>query len=217
MPETSEYPKNESDKLQLKKLLSERNQYPDRAEKIDQKIWEQFGREVAILAMDMSGFSRLSAKYGVIHFLSMIHQMEQASCPAVVENGGQVIKQEADNLFAIFPNPTRALEASLDIFRAFDAMNDVSPEERHIYGCIGIGYGKTLIIDEKDLFGAEMNITCKLGEDLAEKKEILITANAYAALPTDRYLCEPKSFSISGMDLQGYRFQECLYPEIIAE
>ncbi|AFY39351.1 putative adenylate/guanylate cyclase [[Leptolyngbya] sp. PCC 7376] len=217
MPETPEHLSNQPDKLQLKQLLSERNQYPDRTEKIDEKIWELFGREVAILVLDMSGFSRISAKYGIIHFLAMIHQMEQASCPAVIENGGQVIKQEADNLFAIFPHPTRALEAALDICRAFDAMNDVSPEERHVYGCIGIGYGKTLIIDEKDLFGAEMNITCKLGEDLAEKKEILITADAYRALPNDRYACTPKSFSISGMDLQGYRFQECLYPNIKAE
>ncbi len=217
MPETNGHLTNQPHKLQLKRLLSERNQYPDRIETIDKTIWELFGREVAILVLDMSGFSRISAKHGIIHFLAMIHQMEQASCPAVVENGGQVIKQEADNLFAIFPNPTRALEAALDIFRAFDAMNDVSPEERHIYGCIGIGYGKTLIIDEKDLFGAEMNITCKLGEDLAEKKEILITPNAYAALPADRYGCETTSFSISGMDLECYRFQECLYPRITAE
>jgi hypothetical protein len=39
----------------------------------------------------------------------------------VTGNGGQVIKQEADNLFAIFAQPAHALEAALDIFRAFEA------------------------------------------------------------------------------------------------
>jgi class 3 adenylate cyclase len=202
------------DRAYLKQLLSERTQYPDRAAQVDETIWQTFGRDVAILVLDMCGFSRLSAQYGIIHFLAMIHQMEQAARPAIAGNGGQVIKQEADNIFAIFPQPVQALEAALDIFRAFEAMNEVSPEERNIYGSIGIGYGKTLVIGEKDLFGAEMNITCKLGEDLAEKMEILLTPNAYADLPADRYACTAKAFTISGLDLDCHQFQQCLYPRI---
>ena len=198
----------------LKRLLTERNQYPERIEEIDANIRKAFGRKVAILAMDMCGFSRLTAQYGIIHFMAMIHQMEQAACPAVSGNGGHVIKQEADNLFAIFPDPKRALEGALDIFRAFDAMNAVLPEERDIYGSIGIGYGDTLVIDNKDMFGNEMNLACKLGEDLATKKEILLTPAAFAALPPDRFEFTTTAFSISGVDLTCHKYQRSLFPEL---
>jgi adenylate cyclase len=199
-------------RARLNQLLSERNQHPERAAEIDEEVRQAFERRVAILALDMSGFSRLTARYGIIHFLAMIHQMEQGACPAITGNGGQVIKQEADNLFAIFAQPIRALEAALDIFRAFEAMNAVVPEEREIHGSIGIGYGASLVIGDEDLFGDEMNQACKLGEDLAARKEILLTPAAHDALPAGRYACTPASFSVSGVELHCHRFQQCLYP-----
>jgi class 3 adenylate cyclase len=131
--------------------------------------------------------------------------MEEAARPAVRSNGGRVIKQDADDLFAIFGNPAEALEAALDIFRAFDAVNIVAPAERDIYGSIGIGYGDLLVVGG-DLFGSEVNLACKLGEDLAKKKEILLTESAYEALPRGLYLFEPATFSISGMDINCYRY-----------
>jgi class 3 adenylate cyclase len=196
----------------LRRLLSERNQYPERTSEIDEKIRQTFERRVAILVLDMCGFSRLTSQHGIIHFLAMVCQMEQGACPAVTGNGGEVIKQEADNLFAIFAQPAQALEAALDIFRAFEAMNEVTSEERNIYGSIGIGFGDTLVIGSHDLFGHEMNLACKLGEDLAAKMEILLTPAAHDALPLGRYACTPDSFLISGLELHCQRFQQCLYP-----
>ena len=90
---------------ELRRLLSERNQYPERAAQIDERIRAAFERRVAILVLDMCGFSRLSRKHGIIFYLAMIRQMEEAATPAVVGNGGRVIKQEADNLFAVFDQP----------------------------------------------------------------------------------------------------------------
>ncbi len=197
----------------LNSLLAELNQYPARNDKIAKQIRDAFERRVAILALDMVGFSRLTVEYGIIHYLAMIHQMAQGAIPAVKANGGKVIKLEADNLFAIFNTPGQALEASLDIFRAFNAINSVVPTERDIYGSIGIGYGETLIIDDKDMFGSEMNFACKLGEDLAEKNEILLTPAAFAALPAKRYACSPVSFSISDMEISCYRYEKRNYPQ----
>jgi len=197
----------------LRRLLSERNQFPGRAAEIDQELIQALERTVAILVLDMVGFSRLTVQYGIIHYLAMIHQMEEAALPAIAGNGGQLIKQEADNLYAIFETPARALDAALDIFRAFDAVNSVVPPERDIYGCIGIGYGKTLVIDNQDIFGSEVNIACKLGEDLATKSEILLTKSAYDALPYGRYICAPLTFEISQLTLEGYRFERVLFLE----
>jgi adenylate cyclase len=203
----------ESGRELLDSLLSELNQYPARRDKIEKQIRDAFERRVAILALDMIGFSRLTVEYGIIHYLAMINQMAEGATPAVKGNGGTVIKQEADNLFAVFDTPGHALEASLDIFRAFNAINSVVPTERDIFGSIGIGYGETLIVDGKDMFGSEMNLACKLGEDLAEKNEILLTPAAFAALPARRYVCSPVSFSISNLQINCHRYEKRAYPQ----
>ena len=190
----------------LKALLAERNQNPAAVADIDRQIREAFEREVAILVLDLSGFSQRSHSHGIIHFLAMIQQMEVAATPAVVDNGGIVIKQEADNLFAVFETAHGALEAALDIFRAFEAVNSVVPEDRDLHGGFGIGYGKTLVIGTDDLFGEEMNLACKLGEDVAERGEILLTEAAFANLGTPGYPFDPVRFDISGMSISAYRY-----------
>ncbi len=197
----------------LRRLLGVRNQFPERAEQIDNQLRDALQSNVAVLVLDMVGFSRLTVEYGIIHYLAMIHQMEEAARPAVTGTGGVVIKQEADNLYAIFDDPVRALESALDIFRAFDAVNSVVPPDRDIYGSIGIGYGEVLVIDYEDIFGSEVNIACKLGEDLAEKSEILLTQSAYTALPPDRYVCSPATFLISEMTIDCYRYERSLFPK----
>lgn len=204
-------PRPRSGRALLKRLLAVRNQFPERVDEIDDQLRDAFQRNVAMLVLDMVGFSRLTVEHGIIHYLAMIHQMNEAARPAITGNGGVVIKQEADNLYAIFEDPALALESALDIFRAFDAVNSVVGPDRDIFGSIGIGYGATLVIDEKDIFGSEVNIACKLGEDLAGKGEILLTQSAYAALPPDRYICLPATFSISEMRIDYYRYERSLF------
>ncbi|QAU35364.1 adenylate/guanylate cyclase domain-containing protein [Janthinobacterium sp. 17J80-10] len=195
---------------QLRMLLSERNQYPERAASIDRQIHQRFSCRLAPLVLDMCGFSQMTAEHGVIHFLAMVRQMEEAACPAVLGNGGQVVKQEADNLFAAFAEPAAALEAALDILRSAEAMNAVLPAERAVQVSIGIGYGDTLLIEGEDMFGHEMNVACKLGEDVAGRKEILLSAAAFAALPQGRYACEAASTFIGDAPVTYYRFMACL-------
>ena len=188
----------------LKQLLAQRNEHADRVPHIDALIRETFERRVAILMLDMTGFSRTVAKHGIIHYLAMIQQMEAAAVPAVVDNNGVVIKQEADNLLAAFEEPADAVEAALDIFRAFEAINSVVDDERDLHGCIGIGFGDTLVIGHDDMFGHEMNLASKLGEDLAVASEILLTEAACAALPPHRYVCQPRRYEAGGLVIDCY-------------
>ncbi|HKA17438.1 MAG TPA: adenylate/guanylate cyclase domain-containing protein [Blastocatellia bacterium] len=200
-------PATESGRALLRRLLGIRNQFPDRVEQVDQQVRDAFERQVSILVLDMTGFSRLTVQHGIIHYLAMIHQMEEAARPAVTGNNGTVIKQEADNLYAVYDKPAQALESALDIFRAFDAVNSVVPLNRDIYGSIGIGYGPSLIIGDEDLFGCEVNFACKLGEDLAVKGEILLTSSAHEALPRGRYVCVPVTYEVSEMKIDCYRYE----------
>ena len=200
-------PASESGRALLRRLMGIRNQFPDRVEQVDQQVRDAFERQVAILVLDMTGFSRLTVQHGIIHYLAMINQMEEAARPAVTGNGGAVIKQEADNLYAVYDDPEHALESALDIFRAFDAVNSVVPLNRDIYGSVGIGYGPSLIIGDEDLFGCEVNFACKLGEDLAQKGEILLTHSAHEALPRVQYVCAPVTYEVSEMKIDCYRYE----------
>lgn len=198
------------DQAYLRRLLSERNQQPGSAPRVDAAIKAAFVRDVAILVLDMCGFSRITAQHGIIHFLAMVHQMEQAARPAIADNGGEVVKQEADNLFAVFTTAEQALEAALDTLRALDAMNAVLPPERALAVSMGIGLGPTLVIAHEDLFGPEMNAACKLGEDIAGPGEILLTEAAHARLPAGRYACTAVQHHISGLALPAHRLDRCL-------
>lgn len=202
----------EHDRAYLRELLSLRNQEPSLRADIDAAIEAAFVRPVAMLVLDMSGFSRLTARHGVIHFLAMIHRMEQAARPAITANGGEVIKQDADNLIAVFSQPERALEGALDIDRALDAINTTTAPESHLHACIGIGWGSSLIIAGHDLYGHEMNLACKLGEDIAKAGEILLTDAAHATLREAQYRFKARTEQVSSLHITAWQYQATLHP-----
>lgn len=185
----------------LAELLQERNEYPERSTEIDARIKEIFGETHAIMVMDMSGFSRLTIAHGIIHFLAMIHRMQQIVLPAVKEQGGELIKWEADNAFAIFAEVERAIAAAIDIVRRFSAANTMLPEEMDLYARFGIGYGEALIIEREDLYGSEVNLASKLGEDIARRNEIMLTESAYSRVDADAGNYTEVKMSISGLEL----------------
>jgi len=190
---------------ELSRLLQERNEYPERIEQIDALIRETFGETHAVMVMDMSGFSRVTIKHGIMHFLAMIHRMNQIVAPTVREHGGRVIKFEADNAFAIFDKVEDAVEAAIDTSRRFSAANTMLPEEMDMHGKFGIGYGEVLIVEDKDLFGSEVNLASKLGEDLAERGEILLTEAAFAEVDAEKREYEEVSMTISGLQLDVHK------------
>ncbi|MBD0327476.1 MAG: adenylate/guanylate cyclase domain-containing protein [Pyrinomonadaceae bacterium] len=185
----------------MAELLQERNEYPERAAQIDARIREAFSETHAIMVMDMSGFSRLTIAHGIMHFLAMIHRMQQVVAPAVKEYGGEIIKWEADNVFAIFAEVEKAVEAAFDIMKRFSAANTMLPDEMDMYAKFGIGYGETLIIERQDLYGAEVNLASKLGEDLAQRDEILLTEAAFARVDASARKYVEMRMSISGLEL----------------
>ena len=182
-----------------------------RVAEIDRTIRDTFERRMAVLALDMCGFSRLTVSHGILFFLSMIVQMEDAARPAVANNGGHVFKQDADNLFAVFPTPAQALEGALDIYLAFKAVNSVVPGDRDIEGSVGIGYGDLLVLEGpegeiEDVFGHEMNTGSRLGEDIASGSEILLTPAAAAALLPGMYELEERTEQYHGSPVRFFRY-----------
>jgi hypothetical protein len=64
-----------------------------------------------------------------------------------------------------------------------------------------------LILDDEELFGDEVNLACKLGEDIGDKGEILLTAAAQAGLADSSIVTRETTISISGLMLTFYALE----------
>jgi len=173
--------------------------------KIEAELWDEYGMERAVFVLDMSGFSLLTRKYGIVHYLSMVKRMQLTTEPIVKSYNGSMIKFEADNCFAIFPNPLSAVNAAVAMQHAFEASNLMTSDDLDIYIACGIDYGKILVIKDEDCFGDAVNRASKLGEDIASAREVLITKEAMAMIPDSAGIkARELSVSISGINITAY-------------
>jgi len=188
-------------------LLLTFSQSEDLAErkKIEATLWKDFGAEFAVFVLDMSGFSLLTRKYGIVHYLSMVRRMQLTTEPIVKSYGGEMLKYEADNCFAVFPDSLSAVNAAIAMQHAFEASNLLTSDELDIHIACGIDYGKLLIIGHDDCFGDPVNRASKMGEDIAAAGEILITKEAMETIPAEAGIkTRELHISISGINIPAY-------------
>jgi class 3 adenylate cyclase len=185
---------------------------PDERPRIEQMIRENFEVEKAVFALDMSGFSLTVRRDGILAYLGLNRRMQLITGPCVARFGGEVVKFEADNLFALFDRPDDAVRAALAINRA---LRD-EPRDRAIRVAIGIDFGRLLSVPGSDCFGDPVNIASKLGEDLAEADEVLLTRAASERL-TPELLAEVDleeiTLSIAGIEIHTSRVRDRLWSE----
>jgi len=184
----------------LDQLLDRRNEHPEQLTAIDAQIAHAFAAERAILVLDMCGFSRLTIRHGIVHYLAMIRRMQRTVVPLVEAGRGHVVKTEADNVFATFASVPDALRTAERIQADLARANSVLPEDWDVHVGIGIGYGALLLVGDDDVYGSEMNLASKLGEDLAEAGDILLTDAAFQRARTK------KNFSRKAARLGRLRF-----------
>jgi adenylate cyclase len=163
-------------------LIDERCQAGADVTQIDQRIWDLFGEEWAVMFTDLAGFSRRVEEFGIIHFLQIIHEQHKILLPIVDRHDGLLIKEEGDSLLILFRRVDRALDCAISMQRACGKVNERRKPEEQILLCLGIGFGKILRIADQDAWGREVNAASKLGEDTAKANEILVTAAAKTAL-----------------------------------
>ncbi len=159
----------------LEKLIKERLMPGADKSKIDSRIWDLFGEEWAVMFTDLSGFSRGVAEFGIIHFLQIIYESERLFIPLIEENDGILLKMEGDSMMVIFRNVEKAIECSISMQRILVDYNKDRSDTEKILLCVGLGFGKMLRIGDRDVYGAEVNASSKLGEDIAKAWQILVT------------------------------------------
>lgn len=184
---------------QLTELLRQRHTEPERLNEIDAEIRDRFSTTCAVVVIDMADFSRLTYVEGIIATLQQIQTMRDLTLPFIEQRQGRVLKFEADNVYATFDTATAAL-ATMEALMA------------HLYHIgigisVGIGYGEVLLIGDRNLFGHEVNLASKLGEDLAGDNEILLTESAYTALSATERRFVSITQEISDVTFTHYRLR----------
>ena len=189
-------------------LLYAQENEKDKREKVKATLWQEFGKVKAVFVMDMSGFSLLSYRHGIVHYLSIVRRMQLTTKPIVEKYRGQVVKFEADNCFAMFDDSLSAVRAAIALNTAFFAMNVLTEDEFDIRVSIGIDYGEVLLIGGPDYFGNPVNCACKIGEDIGGPGEILITAAAFKQIPeTAGIQGRKQELTIAGVPVEVYSIE----------
>jgi adenylate cyclase len=198
-------PPKSSKKFQELLLNFSQSEEIEARKEIEEALWADYGAEYAVFVLDMSGFSMLTRKHGIVHYLSMVRRMQLTTEPIVKSYGGIMIKYEADNCFAVFPDPLSAVNAAIAMQHAFTAENLLTSDDLDIHISCGIDYGKILIIGHEDCFGEPVNRASKIGEDLAAAGEIFVTKEAMQMIPSEAGIkSHEMNVSISGIVIPAY-------------
>ena len=186
--------------------LLERNIRP--SERQDE-IWERFGRRVAVMMLDSSGFSRTTERHGIVHFLTQLMQMRTIIDGVFADSDCHATRFEADNVYAAFDHPDDAIRAALDIHGAIEREGLMLDHQEPFQVCIGIGYGELLWSETLEgYFGEEINLASKLGEDTAAGGETLISESAYRHSNPELVAGFTQShLSMAGIEATYYRHQ----------
>lgn len=195
------YPREE-----LYRKLDLRLDDPSIGERQDAEIWRELGVDRALLVLDLSGFTRITQRRGILHFLAVYRRAMRLVLPAIDRAGGRVVKREADNVIASFDAVAAAVRAAREIVDESALLDATLGEDDRVYPCLGVGFGRILELSD-DVFGDQVNLAFKLGEDVAGRREILLTDAAMRALREAGAppAAEPASIALGGIDVPYFR------------
>lgn len=161
-------------------------------------------RDAAILAVDLRGFTRLSAELAPDEVMKLLQDYQARVCPLIVRNGGSIDKFLGDGVLASFGAVDASPSPAADALRAADAIVDAADEwnrERHSAGrppiTVGlavscgrvvfgaVGDGERL---EFTVIGDAVNFAAKLEKHNKEENTRALTdANTYSLAERQGY------------------------------
>jgi adenylate cyclase len=134
-------------------------------------------RLVAILALDVAGYSRLmSVDEEGTHERLKAH-LGQLVDPKIKEHRGRTVKNTGDGLLAEFASVVDAVRCAVEVQRGMIDREPMVTDDRRIRFRIGINLGD-VIVEEHDIFGDGVNIAARL-EALAAPGGICISGTVY--------------------------------------
>ena len=130
-------------------------------------------RLAAIVAADVTGYSRLMGRDESGTLAALKRHRRELFDPKIAEYGGRIVKSTGDGLLLEFPSVVDAVRCAVDVQRGMAERNAGVPQDRRITFRIGINVGD-IIIDDDDIFGDGVNVAARL-EGLAEPGGICVS------------------------------------------
>ena len=134
----------------------------------------QTRRLAAILAADVSGYSRLMGDDEEGTHERLKAHLGELINPKIAEHRGRVVKNTGDGFLAEFASVVDAMRCAVQVQQKMAHREPEVPEERRIRFRIGINLGD-VIVEEHDIFGDGVNIAARL-EALAEPGGICVSS-----------------------------------------
>jgi len=154
---------------------------PVRRPALDCQAFPHLFRKRAVVFTDTADFTVRTVREGILHFLMLFERLVSAAAPALEAAGGEIVKVEGDSLLLRFDGVKEACHGVDVLEGCLRRLNRAGPKDERLAFSYGIGYGDVLDLED-DLFGLEVNLASKLGEDMARPGEALLTPAAAAAL-----------------------------------
>jgi class 3 adenylate cyclase len=151
---------------------------------LDETLRQALFQDQAIVFTDTADFTVRAARDGILHFLMLFDRLTATARPGIRRAGGHLVKVEGDSLLVRFPDAAAACRGVDAIEASLHRANRDKPRNERLRFSYGIGFGEVLVL-EHDVFGLEVNLASKLGEDMARPGEALLTPSAAAALDRD--------------------------------
>jgi len=131
-------------------------------------------RLAAILAADVSGYSRLMGddEEGT-HERLQAHLRELVD-PKITEHRGRIVKNTGDGFLAEFASVVDAVRCAVEVQRGMADRNAAIPANTRIDFRVGVHQGD-VVIEDNDIFGDAVNVAARL-EGLAEPGGICVSA-----------------------------------------
>jgi class 3 adenylate cyclase len=134
-----------------------------------------------VVFTDTADFTVRTVQDGILHFLMLFERLVGVAAPKLAQAGGEIVKVEGDSLLLRFDDVRAACRGVDAVEACLRRVNRGKPRDERLAFSYGIGYGDVLDLED-DLFGLEVNLASKLGEDMARPGEALLTPAAAASL-----------------------------------
>ncbi|MCA1390615.1 adenylate/guanylate cyclase domain-containing protein [Bradyrhizobium sp. IC3123] len=131
----------------------------------------------AILAADVSGYSRLMHLDEETTHARLTSLLMETVHPTIALHGGRIVKNTGDGFLAEFPSAVKGVRAATQFQTRIRELTAGEPEDRRIAFRVGINIGD-VIVEPHDIFGDGVNIAARL-ESIAEPGGICISSSVY--------------------------------------
>merc|ERR1719223_921906 len=132
-------------------------------------------KDLIMLQSDLSGFTRLTKKYGILHFMTLIMQCRKIFDKHLAACSGELLKYEGDNVICKFQSSDVAVNFVIKVSQDIAKYNEGKDKDYQIRVKLGMAKGLVLVTDHGDIAGDAWEECCALGEEMGKVGEILIS------------------------------------------